>query len=61
METEDVVTERAEAGAVAGAEMERGEAVGAEEVALPQNFNISFAFYGKRLAIGVVFSESPVI
>ena len=29
--------------------------------ALPQNFNISFAFYGKRLAIGVVFSESPVI
>ena len=32
MEIEDVVTEREEAGAAAGAEMERGEAVGAEEV-----------------------------
>ena len=29
--------------------------------ALPQNFVISFVFYGKRLAVGVVFCESPVI
>ena len=32
MEIEDVVTEREEAGAAAEVEMERGEAIGAEEV-----------------------------
>ena len=29
--------------------------------ALPQNLDISFVFYGKRFAIGVVLNDSPII
>ena len=29
--------------------------------ALPQNLFVGFVFYGKRLAIGVVFNDSPII
>ena len=29
--------------------------------AVPQNLDISFVFYGKRFAVGVVFNDLPII